>query len=91
MAARRGLSVIVHKGDTRDWFATRRLGIPRSGYVVLPDGPTGPILGAHLLGYNADEAINVFALAVRRGLSLGDLQEMDWTYPTAISDINRVR
>ncbi|MEN6516809.1 MAG: NAD(P)/FAD-dependent oxidoreductase [Methanospirillum sp.] len=90
-AARRGLSVTVHRADTRDWFTTRRLGIPRSGYVVLTDGPTGAILGAHLLGYNADEAINVFALAVGRGLSLADLQEMDWTYPTAISDINRIR
>ncbi len=89
-AARRGLPVAVHKADTRDWFTTRRLGIPRSGYVVLTDGPTGPILGAHLLGYNADEAINVFALAVRRRLSLADLHETDWAYPTAIYDINRI-
>ena len=89
-AARRGLPVAVHKADTRDWFTTRRLGIPRSGYVVLTDGPTGPILGAHLLGYNADEAINVFALAVRRRLSLADLQATDWAYPTAIHDINRI-
>jgi glutathione reductase (NADPH) len=89
-AARRGLRVTVHKADTRDWFATRRLGIPRSGYVVLTDGPAGAVLGAHLLGHNADEAINILALAVRRGLSLADLQEMDWTYPTAISDLNRI-
>ncbi len=90
-AARRGLAVTVHRADTRDSFITRRLGIPRSGYVVLTDGPKGPILGAHLLGYNADEVINVFSLAVRRGLSLADLQETDWTYPTAIYDINRIR
>ncbi|MEN6342903.1 MAG: NAD(P)/FAD-dependent oxidoreductase, partial [Methanospirillum sp.] len=89
-AARRELRVTVHKADTRDWFATRRLGIPRSGYVVLTDGPAGAVLGAHILGHNADEAINIFALAVRQGLSLADLQEMDWTYPTAVSDLNRI-
>ena len=89
-AARRGLSITVHRADTRDWFTTRRLRIPRSGYVVLTDGPSGPILGAHLLGYNADEVINVFALAVRRGLSLADLRETDLAYPTAIYDINRI-
>lgn len=90
-AAKRGQLVTVYKADTRDWFTSRRLGIPRSGYVVLTDGPKGPVLGAHLLGYNADEAINVFALAMRHGLSLADLQETDWTYPTAIHEINQIR
>lgn len=90
-AAERGVAVTVHRADTRDWFSTRHLGTPRSGYVVLTDGPKGPILGAHLLGYHAEEAINVLALAMRRGLSLADLQETDWAFPTAVHDINRIR
>ena len=85
------MAVTVHRADTRDWFSTRHLGTPRSGYVVLTDGPKGPILGAHLLGYHAEEAINVLALAMRRGLSLADLQETDWAFPTAVHDINRIR
>jgi glutathione reductase (NADPH) len=89
-AARRGGPVTVHRADTRDWFASRRLGVPRSGYVVITDGPDGRVLGAHLLGHNAEEAINVFALAMRHGLSLADLQETDWTYPTAVHGINRI-
>src|SRR5665647_2335997 len=83
-AARQGLSVTVHKADTRDWFTSHRLGIPRSGYVVLTDGPDGRVLGAHFLGHNADEVINIFALAMRHGLSLADLHETDWAYPTSI-------
>lgn len=90
-AARSGIPVTVYRADTRDWYTTRRLGLARSGYTVLTDGPMGRILGAHLLGYNADEMINVFALAIRRRLTLANLQEMDWAYPTAIQDINRIR
>lgn len=90
-ATMRDIPVTVYRADTRDWYTTRRLELGRSGYTVLTDSPKGRILGAHLLGYNADEMINVFALAIRRGLTLADLQEMDWAYPTAIHDINRIR
>jgi glutathione reductase (NADPH) len=89
-AARLGSPVTVHRADTRDWLASRRLGVPRSGYVVVTDGPDGRILGAHLLGHNAEEEINIFALAMRHGLSLADLHRTDWTYPTAIHEINRI-
>jgi glutathione reductase (NADPH) len=58
--------------------------------VVITDGPDGRVLGAHLLGHNAEEAITLFALAMRHGLSLADLQETDWTYPTAVHGINRI-
>jgi glutathione reductase (NADPH) len=43
------------------------------------------------LGYNADETINIFALAIRTGMKLADLQEVAWAYPTAAYDINRIR
>ena len=51
----------------------------------------GQIVGAHLLGYNADETINIFALAIKAGMKLADLQEVAWAYPTAAYDINRIR
>jgi glutathione reductase (NADPH) len=45
------------------------------------------ILGAHLLANHAEEMINVFALAMRLGLTVNDLQKVIWAYPTSISDI----
>ena len=63
----------------------------RSGYKILTEEKSGRILGAHVLGYNADEIINVFALAIKTGLTLEDLQDMVWAYPTGVSDINRTR
>jgi glutathione reductase (NADPH) len=44
-------------------------------------------LGAHLIGPHAEEAINIFALAIRTGLSASRLKEAIFGYPTAASDI----
>lgn len=45
------------------------------------------ILGAHLLGSNADELINIFALAIRNRLSAAVVKEMIFAYPTHASDV----
>jgi glutathione reductase (NADPH) len=90
-AGKRGITVVVHRKENPDWFSIRRVGITRSAYTILTEGKSGRIIGAHLLGYNADEMINIFALAIKAGLTLADLQEMAWAYPTGGYDINRIR
>jgi glutathione reductase (NADPH) len=40
-----------------------------------------------LLGPHADETINVFALAIRTGVTADRLKQMIWAYPTHASDI----
>ena len=54
---------------------------------VLVEKGTDRILGAHLLGPSADELINIFALAIRRGLTATDLKDVVFAYPTHASDI----
>lgn len=77
----------VHSGDTSGWYSSRRLREPVSGYKVLVEAGTGRILGAHVLGPSADEQINLFALAVRKGLGADDLRSTLFAYPTHASDI----
>jgi glutathione reductase (NADPH) len=89
-AAKRGITPVLYRKETPEWYSTRRVGMTHSGYKILTEGKLGRILGAHLLGYNADEVINVFALAIRFGLTLADLQEMAWAYPTGTYDTNRI-
>ena len=88
--AKGGMTAVVHQKETPDWYSVRRVGMTRSGYTILTEGKSGRIIGAHLLGYNADEMINIFALAIRTGATLADLQEMAWAYPTGGYDINRI-
>jgi glutathione reductase (NADPH) len=61
---------------------SRKLQFPRKG----PDR----ILGAHLLRIHAEEIVDIFALAVRTGLTARDLKEMVVTYPTSAYDIRCV-
>jgi glutathione reductase (NADPH) len=58
-----------------------------TGFKTLVEDGTERILGAHLLGIDAEEIINIFALALRAGLSARDLREMVFTYPTNAYDI----
>jgi len=55
---------------------------------VLIDENTDRILGAHLLGPEADELINVFTLAIRANLSAETLRHTIFAYPTHASDVS---
>ncbi len=69
------------------WFTARRLGEPVYGYKTLAEEETGRVLGAHLVGPGAEEVINVFALAIRHGLTVADLKATMFAYPTGASDV----
>ena len=86
-ARTRGLRFRTNRQDTSGWFNTRRVGETVSGFKVLVEEETGRVLGAHLLGPHADEVINLFAVAIRRGLRADDLKETLYAYPTYGSDI----
>jgi glutathione reductase (NADPH) len=72
-ARTQGLQVVTHHEDTSDWYSSRRVALSHTGFKVLVEEKTGRILGAHLLGLHAEEVINLFALAMRMGLSAHDL------------------
>ncbi|QQP91096.1 NAD(P)/FAD-dependent oxidoreductase [Skermanella sp. TT6] len=86
-AARRGLRFRVNHAVTGDWFSARRLNEPCSGHKVLVEEGTGSILGAHLVGPHADEVINLFALAIRHGITADRLAETPFAYPTGGADV----
>jgi glutathione reductase (NADPH) len=73
---------------TADWYASRRLGETASGHKVLIERDSGKILGAHLLGWDAEEAINVFSLAIRGGIPADVLAATPFAYPTLGFDIH---
>jgi glutathione reductase (NADPH) len=55
--------------------------------VLIEEG-SERIFGAHLIGPYADEVINLFALAVRQGLSANRLKSAVFGYPAAASDVS---
>jgi glutathione reductase (NADPH) len=86
-ATERGFKFRVNHADTTTWYSSRRTGVKASGFKVLVEEKSDRILGAHLLGPNAEEVINLFALAIRSGLPAADLRRMVYAYPTNSSDV----
>lgn len=86
-ARQQGLKVRITSKKASRWFTAVQLAEPSYGFKVLTDAETGKVLGAHLLGPHADEVINLFALAIRHGLTAEQLKTTMFAYPTAASDI----
>jgi glutathione reductase (NADPH) len=86
-AQRGGLGVKVKSAETGGWFANRRLLEPTAMLKTVVDESTGHVLGAHLLGPGAEHDINIFALAMRHGITAADLSHMIYAYPTSTSDL----
>ncbi|MFU8889067.1 MAG: dihydrolipoyl dehydrogenase family protein [Trueperaceae bacterium] len=86
-ARERGLDVVVKQRDTRGWYGPRRTRQAHAGFKVIEERSTGRILGAHLLGDHAGDAIDAFAIAVRHGLTAQDLRTSILVHPSDTSDV----
>jgi glutathione reductase (NADPH) len=73
--------------DRSKWNTTRRAGLEFAASKVIIDETNDRIVGAHILGPNAEEVINIFAMAMRLDLRASDIKKMVFTYPTTCSDI----
>jgi glutathione reductase (NADPH) len=86
-ALRSGMPFVRKCECASDWYTARRVNEPVYGYKTLVEEGTGRILGAHLVGPDADDVINIFGLAIRHGLTADDLKSTIFAYPTGASDI----
>ena len=88
-AKEKGIPYIVHAGDLSERFTNRGINQKHVGYKLLIDGDSRRILGAHLIGHHVEEVINIFALAIKHGLTVDDLtlDAIPWAYPSNTYDI----
>jgi glutathione reductase (NADPH) len=87
-ARQKGLTFRVNLQKTSDWYTNRRMNEDAAGFKVLVEEGSERILGAHLLGPHADEVVNLFALAIRFGLTTENLRAAIFAYPTSASDVS---
>ncbi len=83
----KGLRFRIQREITTAWYSSRRVAEESSGFKVLIEEDTDHILGAHLLGPHAEETINLFALAIKSGITASGLRETIFAYPTLASDV----
>jgi glutathione reductase (NADPH) len=82
-----GIRFRINRGSMSTWPSSRRIGQKTAFYKIIIAEESDLILGAHLLGHNAGEAINIFTMAIKFGLSVQDLKSVLWAYPTNVSDL----
>ncbi|WP_332450805.1 dihydrolipoyl dehydrogenase family protein [Methanoculleus sp.] len=88
-AKERGIPCVITSGDLSGRFTNRSIGQKHAGYKLLVDEDSRRVLGAHLIGPHVEEVINVFALAIKHGLTVDDLalDGIPWAYPSHTYDI----
>jgi glutathione reductase (NADPH) len=87
-ARERKLTFRVNRQSTDSWYSSRRTAEGYTGFKVLVEEGSRRILGAHLLGAQAEELVNLFALAIRLNLRAADLERAIFAYPSSASDLS---
>ncbi|WP_121665205.1 dihydrolipoyl dehydrogenase family protein [Mesonia aquimarina] len=80
---------INYKG-VGNWFNAKRLNVEEYAFKTIIDNETQTILGAHLIGPNSEETINIFAMAIKTKMKVNDIRTMIFSYPTLASDITHM-
>jgi glutathione reductase (NADPH) len=82
-----GIDLDVRYSDTSGWYSNYRIGETTAAAKVLIDRSTDRIVGAHLLGPDYTELINILGLAMKLDLTTRQLKSMPAAYPTIGSDL----
>ena len=86
-ARKKGYKIKVNQIDTSDWYTYKRTNEKYAMVKVIIEEDSSRLLGAHLISQEADELINHFATAIQFNLTVQDLKQMIYAYPTAASDL----
>ena len=86
-ARQQNLAFSVKHQEVPHWYTARRVNEPCYAFKTLVEEDTDRVLGAHIVGPEAAEVINLFGLAIRSGLTAADLKYATFAYPTAASDL----
>ena len=90
VARQKGFAVDVHVNEMLDWFSARTYAETVSWSKIIVDRATDLILGAHFVGHEGQELINVFGLAVKFGITTRQLKDQVYAYPTFSADIKHM-
>lgn len=89
-ARQQGLAVDIHVNDMLDWFSARTYAETVAWSKVIVEKTTDRIIGAHFVGHAGQELVNIFALAMRFGITSAQIRESVYAYPTFASDIKHM-
>ncbi|AVK64345.1 NAD(P)/FAD-dependent oxidoreductase [Lactobacillus sp. CBA3606] len=86
-AAKQPAQYTVNTLDMTKWFTYYRLQTPQALAKVVIDQATGLLVGATCLSEIADEVVNYLMILIQKQVTLSELQQLIWAYPTPASDL----
>jgi glutathione reductase (NADPH) len=86
-AKEKGLKVRVQVNDMEYWFSTRTFAETLAWSKIIVDEGTDAIMGAHFVGHDGQELINIFGLAMKHGITATQIRDFIYAYPTFSADI----
>ncbi|MBN2110746.1 MAG: NAD(P)/FAD-dependent oxidoreductase [Methanosarcinaceae archaeon] len=72
--------------DMCQWYSVIRTNMEFAASKIIVEKGSGRILGAHMLGPDAENVINLFSLAIRQGMRISDLKDVLYAYPSISYD-----
>jgi glutathione reductase (NADPH) len=89
-ARQKGFVFDLYVNDMLGWFSAKTYAETVSWSKVIVDRESDRILGAHFVGHEGQELINVFALAIKFGIKARQLRDHVYAYPTFSADIKHM-
>ncbi len=86
-AKREKIDYIVKTEKVPQWYTAKREHTKWYAYKTIMNKKDKKILGAHLVGPEAAETINLFTMAINSKLTTSQLKKMIFAYPTRSGDI----
>ncbi|MFP4469314.1 MAG: dihydrolipoyl dehydrogenase family protein [Bacteroidales bacterium] len=86
-AKEKKLDFRVNLQSATTWFSAKRINARKYAFKTLIEKDTEKILGAHLIGPHAEETINLFAMAIKTGITTGALKKLIYSYPSSATDV----
>jgi glutathione reductase (NADPH) len=83
----KGLKTRAQATDMSGWLSAKTYAETAAWAKIVVDESSDHILGAQILGHAAEELIHLFALAIRFGITAGQLKETVYAFPTFSADV----
>ena len=73
--------------DRSQSYSSRKTNLGYAASKIIIEKDTGKIVGAHVIGPNAEDTINLFTLAINTGLTVEKVREAMYAYPANSYDV----
>jgi glutathione reductase (NADPH) len=84
------INLRVSTSDMTDWFSGKSYAETAAWAKILIDEENDRIVGAHMIGHNGEDLINLFVLAMKNDIPASSLKDTILAYPTFSSDVKNM-